>query len=643
VLGAGTRSDQTEPGGVDLREALEQIGDGFVVLDREWRYVYLNGSAEAVVGRDRTELIGRVLWDVFPDLRGTEAEALYRRAAAGAEPIEAEIAGLVVRRWFAVRLLPWAGGLAISFRDITEHRRALDALRESEARLRAIFDHTLDGIMLTAPSGEILAANPAACRMLGRTEDELRAVGRAGVVDQADPRVPPFLEERRRTGKARGEMTMVRKDGSVFPAGVTSSVFSDRDGRERTSLVVRDLTERKRAEAALRLLTDAGQALPASLEPEATLRAIALLALSEFADVVVVDLLDEAGIQRFVDVRDPAAHRVMRVPRLGAPRSHGVTRVLVTGVAELVPELDDAWLRAAAEDEDQLAGARALAVDSAIIVPMVARGARLGALSLLRRPPRAHYDDADRKVALALADRAALALDNARLYAESVDARRRRDEMLGIVSHDVRNPLNVIRLSAELLGRRSPSREVEAIRTAVARADRLVQDLLAITAIESGRLPLERQPVAVRDVLAEVVELHRSLADTAEVALEIEVAADLPPIWGERHRILQALGNLVGNALRYAPPQSAVLLRGRAVDGAVALDVIDHGPGIDAADLPRLFDRLQRRRASTHGGLGLGLAIVKGIAEAHGGSVRVASERGGGAVFTIILPVVAPT
>jgi PAS domain S-box-containing protein len=135
--------------------------------------------------------------------------------------------------------------------DITERKRAEEALRASEERYRSLFDNSDDAVLLTAPDGRIFAANPAACRIVGRTEAEICQTGRAGVVDPTDPRLPIALEERERTGRFRGELTCLRSDGQPFPGEVTSVVFQGEAGQPRTSMIIRDITERKRAEEAL--------------------------------------------------------------------------------------------------------------------------------------------------------------------------------------------------------------------------------------------------------------------------------------------------------------------------------------------------------------------------------------------------------
>ncbi|MGZ6142630.1 MAG: PAS domain-containing protein, partial [Myxococcales bacterium] len=248
-----------------IEEVLDRISDGFVAFDTAWRYTFVNKVAETYLGRPREALLGRALFEVFPTAAGTSVVRAYQRAVETGQPVEFELLSPVIGRWVSQKAYPTPGGLCVYFRDITEQKRRDNALRESEARYRSIFDHSPDGIFLTAPTGEIFDANPAGCRMFGRTFAEIRAAGRAGLIVENE-RLAALLEERRQRGHVRGEVDARRADGTLFPAEVSSTIFLDANGETRTSMVMRDLTVQKRAEAALRVLAEAGTVLIRSLD-----------------------------------------------------------------------------------------------------------------------------------------------------------------------------------------------------------------------------------------------------------------------------------------------------------------------------------------------------------------------------------------
>ncbi len=625
---------------IDLALALERIGDGFIVFDREWRYRYVNRAAERFADRPRAELLGRVLWEVFPELVGTDTERVYRSAASGTNPVELELRSVLRKRWVAHRLFPSESGLSVAFQDVTDRKEAEEARRESEERFRSVFEHSLAATMLTAPTGEILAANPAACRLLRRTEEEICRLGRAGVVDVADPRLGVYLEERRQQGFARGEFRMMRKGGTTFEAEVSSVVFTDRHGEQRTSMTVFDLTERKRAERTTRLLAEAGERLPASLDVDQTMLQLAELVVPRLADLCFVDLREGQTLRRVAVSPHPGLPAAaLRPPHLnGAPAEAGVAAVLQSGKVELVAEVSDEWLEKVARDAEELEAARALKPTSLVLVPLRARGAVIGVLSLVLVGHTRRFEAADVPLAEALGDRAALALENARLYQSALEARRLRDEVLAMVSHDLRNPLNAITLNASLLAARGDSAPLERIRTAAARADRLIEDLLTVAVLESGTLPLVRGPEAVAPMVDEVVQIHRPLAEERRVSLVARVEPGCPVVEVDRHRLVQALSNLVGNAVKFTPAGGAVELRVAPVEEGLALSVTDTGPGIEPEALEHVFDRFWQGKHARRAGAGLGLAIAKGCVEAHGGRIAVESAPGHGSTFTITVP-----
>ncbi|HEY6475731.1 MAG TPA: ATP-binding protein [Polyangia bacterium] len=510
-------------------------------------------------------------------------------------------------------------------RPAEELGRATDALRESEEKYRSLVDHSLHGVLLTTPSGETLAANPEACRMLQRTEQELVRLGRAGIADSDDPRWAAFIEERRRAGFARREVDLIRKDGSKVPVEVSSAVFADRNGQLRTSISLIDLTERKRVERATNLIADAGATVSLAIERPEVLRGLLSLIVPRFADVCVVDL-DEGG----------ELHRAALEQRAGLPDwpagtrpSVGATRVFRSGKPEVIPVVTD--------DGD---GLRTLGVRSALRVPLVLRGKSMGVLSLLILDGTRSFVADDLHTAAALADRAALALENARLFQEAREANRGRDDVLKMVSHDLRNSLNAIGFIATELARQGGSPLATQIRSAATLADRLLGDMGALLVIQSGALVLGRVMESVDSILKEVADLFRPLADARAIELRAVTEQAGLTAFVDRHRLVQAVSNVVANAVEISQEGGRVDMAVKQVGDEVVFAVSDSGPGIAPGDVDEMFSKVHwgndgRRRAS----VGLGLVISKEYVEAHGGRIRVQSQPGSGSTFTIAVPI----
>jgi PAS domain S-box-containing protein len=221
---------------------------------------------------------------------------------------------------------------------------------------------------------------------------------------------------------------------------------------------------------------------------------------------------------------------------------------------------------------------------------------------------------------------------------------RVREEVVSVVSHDLRNPLGVVAGAAELLldlplDEPERRRQADIIRRSAERMRRLIENLLDVARIEAGALVIRATAQDAGQVLSETRAIFLHQAEERGVGLELDVEAGVGRVLADPDRVQQALANLVDNALRFSPPGGAITLGAHASgSGEVALTVEDHGPGIPAADLPRIFDRFWQASRHDRTGSGLGLAIVRGIAEAHGGRVEVASGPGGGSRFALILP-----
>jgi signal transduction histidine kinase len=286
---------------------------------------------------------------------------------------------------------------------------------------------------------------------------------------------------------------------------------------------------------------------------------------------------------------------------------------------------------------------------SAAAVPLLKAGQVLGVLEVAtveRRP----LEPEDIHLLEAVATRLVAVLDRQR----SLDAERRaraqaeaavrlHDEVLAIVAHDLRNPLNRISLSAsflrESLGPNADPRPWELMQRGVKDMDRLIQDLLDVSRMEAGALQLDRSQLPLAPLLAEVEDQFRELARSRGVGLACHADSAVPNVLADRRRLVQAVSNLIDNALRLTPRGGTVTVEALPAPGYVEFVVRDTGPGIPAEHLPHLFDRFWQGARARRGGAGLGLAIVKGIVEAHGGRIFAESRPGEGAVFRFWIPV----
>jgi PAS domain S-box-containing protein len=499
--------------------------------------------------------------------------------------------------------------------------------------------------------------NHAACQLMGYGRDELVGMRIIDIIPAEDvPRLAAAREYLASPGTFEvSEWTLLRKYGTPVCVEVSAKILPD----GRWQAFAHDISERKRFERTLqesekqqRFLAEASVVLSASLDYETTLVSVVRLAVQNIADWCAVDVVDKQGkLQRLkVASADPAKAALCAVLEQMPPNRdlpNFVRSVSEGGRPILVEHVTSEWVESFAQTREHLRALLATGVMSLIAVPLTMRGQPLGVLVFGSSTPSRVYGQGDLRVVEALADRAAAAIENARLYRASLHATRLRDEVLGVVAHDLRNPLSAILLQAAALTRHGlepepqSHKQMEAIHRAATRMNRLIQDLLDVALMESGQLTIEPARLSARELIVYAVEMQRPLASSSGVELGVDVD-DVPDVWGDRHRLLQVFENLIGNAIKFTKAGGLVTTGAASGDHAVVFWVTDTGSGMPSDELPRVFDRFWQRTSARHQGAGLGLAIAKAIVEAHGGRIWVDSIEGHGTTFSFTIPTGSP-
>ena len=386
-----------------------------------------------------------------------------------------------------------------------------------------------------------------------------------------------------------------------------------------------------------RFLSNLAEVLASALDEQAMLAAVARLLVPRLGDICLADVVDDEGLIQRVDNTLDDWHL--------AP-----TPALRSGEPMILSDPTQAALAAIAPDAAGQAAIRDAGIRSLVLLPLIGRGRLIGVLTLGTTRPDRRFTKADIPFLEDVAQRTALGADNARLYQQARQASRARDDTLAAISHDLRNGLNTVLTAVGLLLRSLPPdsegrrdrRHVEAIRRSAERMNRVIGDLLDVASIESGRLFVEPRREEVRPIIAEAVAICRPQA--IEKALRVEqvvTAAQIAAIC-DRDRVLQVLGNLIGNAIKFTPDGGSVQVSAEPSDDEVLFMVRDSGVGVSPKQLPHVFDRFWQATPKARLGSGLGLTIAKGVVEALGGRIWVESRPGQGTTFSFTLPRAAP-
>ena len=667
-----------------MRNILESISDCFNAVSHDWRYTYINTQTERYFGRTRAEMLGQVIWELFPALVGTIFEEQYRKAMTEGQAVHFEALSPVTHQWVEVHAYPSVDGLSIYFHNITERKTIEAALREREGQLQLITDNVPALISYVDAEERYQFVNayytewfgPPANTIIGRQVSE--------VLDAASyTHVKPYLQMALQGQRATFENEYQLGDGAMRIGSVT---YVPHIGANQQVLgvyvLVFDITERKQTEQQAHLLADLSTLLAASLDYQATLQQLTQLLVPRLGDWCDVEVVGTGGVPEPVAVAhvDSAklawARELRQRYRPHPDGAHGIAKVIRTGQPEWYPEISDELLVRAAQDEAHLTLLRQIGLQSLLIVPLRVRGQILGALSLGWATPGRRYREADLHFAEELAQRAAMAVDNAQLYQEvraaeaelramnavleqRVAERTRQLEQKNselersnqelekfayVASHDLRSPLRAIDNLSQWInedaGHLLPAASKEHLakmRGRVRRMDQLLDDLLAYSRI--GRFHYNLELVDVRQLLQDIIMLL-NIPPTFQVIIN----DPLPVFYTKRVPLESVLRNLIGNAIKHHHrPDGHVYVAAHELDERFEFIVQDDGPGIPPQFHNKIFEIFQTLQPRDKvEGSGMGLAIVKKAIEIAGGTITVESRSGCGAIFRFTWPKAEP-
>jgi PAS domain S-box-containing protein len=603
-----------------INNILESITDLYFQLDREWRFTDINRQTVTRFGKTREELLGQSIWEVFPRAVDSELYPQFQEALGTMVPVHFElISEIVPGVWYEAHVYPSKTGLSVYLRDITERKSA----ELTNSLLAAIVESSEDAIISKDLNGIINSWNKGAERIFGYTAEE--AIGRPATLiispDRFDEE-PGILENLRQGGRVEHyEAVRRHKDGTLLDVSVTISPIRNEEGKiVGGSKIARDISERKRGEEQIRF------------------QAHLLGAVEQ--GVIATDLNGTVVYWNSF-----------------AERLYGWSAADAVGanILEIIPAAEAreqaAILSKLKEGESWSGEFLVRRKDGSVFPAMVTGSPIVSEQGELVGVVGVSIDISERK--RAELERAKLHESERAARAEAEKANRLKDEFLATLSHELRNPLNVILGYAEVLLRSDESRSSEFVRRAAEilkrnalAQSRLVRDLLDLSRLHIGKLSLNREAVSLMTIINNAVETVRDDAASKQIEIMVDAAEELIFVDADPLRLEQIIWNLLNNAVKFTPAGGRVMIRLADENARATLIVEDTGPGIEPEFLPHVFEMFRQADASSrrpHSGLGIGLALVQQLVGLHGGTVAVTSSLGQGAKFTVELPTAGET
>jgi PAS domain S-box-containing protein len=603
-----------------------------------------------------------------PDNAGLLSDSLRQQQAVELEKLSSR------RQWFTLLLMLVSATVILGvWVAVVRIERSLNSsIARQVRRTEEMIAGMPDGVMLVDAEGRVVFVNPAAEKFLGT------GVVGVGIDEQAstygfrtddgramDAREVPAAQALS-TGRAVQDVPMriSREDGRSVAVSMSATPFLEDHRTSGVIVTFRDTTERRRLEEATRLqaeraqiLADAGGFFASNIDPVWVTQAIAERMAEVLGDWAAVILKTNGSNElRVASIyhRDMASLGLAWSYIYRQPLTVGeglIGQVVSTGYPSLTSNLA---APSTPSHESSTYHAVQMKLASLLILPLRTRREILGAVVIAAHDPDRQMNDEKLALAEELAERAALAAENAKLYTDQVEARRKvedlsrlKDEFLSIASHELRTPVTSIKgytqLAKTLIMENDLATSEEYLDVALDQIDRmsrLILELLDVSRIETGRLEIRREPIAWSTFVRDIV--HRHHTAVSDRRFHVDVPDEEDRVSGDRDRLQQVLGNLLENAVKYSPDGSEIDVTVRSEGDRIVTSVCDRGMGIPNDELALVFERFHRGRqvsSTNYGGLGLGLYITKQIVERHGGSIWVESREGVGTTFHFALPV----
>ncbi len=667
-----------EEANLRLAAIVESSDDAIIGKTLDGTVTNWNKGAERIYGYAASEMVGRPISILVPPERADEIPQILQRLRQGEHVDHFETERITKegkRLSISLTISPIRDregrltGASTIARDFTATKLAQAQMQESRKQMEIIFQGVAESITVLDQQDKLVFANEAAARALGYEKvSDLLAAPVASLIEDYDlmdesgakllrDDLPGRIALKEGRPVAMTACLRHKVTGEQRWLSIKSTPILNDQGQVQLAVnVFQNITDRKRSEENQRFLVEASQVLSSSLDYQTTLASVARMVVPRIADWCTVDIVEVGGVNRLavahVDPEKVAwARQLHDLYLANADEELGLPKVLRSGRSEVYPVITDEMLVAAIKDEEHLQLLREVGFTSVMIVPLVANDKILGALSFVTTESKRHFGQADLELAEALCGRAAQAIEHSRLYRLAHEANRLKDEFLATVSHELRTPLTAISGYAHMLrtGKLNDS-EVSHALTVIERSvhaqSRLINDILDVSRVITGKLQLNIQKVAPIHAINAAIDSIRPAAETKGIRLERKLDPSAGPIMGDPSRLQQIAWNLVSNAIKFTPAGGRVEAKLENLDGSIQLEVNDTGIGIEPDFLPHVFERFRQADSSItrrYSGLGLGLAIARHLVELHGGTIEAKSPGMGlGSSFIVRIPHTPP-